>query len=70
MTEYVDHDIEDEHTKATYYQKDDLTTEMTLSANINYEKVLYKYGKILIKSSDESFLSKSRHETYEDGFPF
>ena len=41
-------------TKANYYQKDDLTKEMTLSANINYEKVLYKYGKILVSIDGKS----------------
>ena len=35
-------------TKATYKQDDDLTKEMTLSVNINYEKKFYKFGKILI----------------------
>jgi len=35
-------------TEATYYQDDDLTKEMTLSVNINYEKKFYKFGKILI----------------------
>ncbi len=35
-------------TKATYKPDDDLTKEMTLSVNINYEKKFYKFGKILI----------------------
>ena len=35
-------------TKATYKQDDNLTKEMTLSINMNYEKVFYKFGKMLI----------------------
>ena len=41
-------------TKATYYQDDDLTKEMTLSVNINYEKILYKFGKILVSIDGKS----------------
>ena len=41
-------------TKATYYQDDDLTKEMTLSVNINYEKKFYKFGKILISIDGKS----------------
>ena len=35
-------------TEATYHQDDELTKEMTLSVNINYEKTFYKFGKMLI----------------------
>ena len=35
-------------TEATYHQDDELTKEMTLSVNINYEKTFYKFGKMLV----------------------
>ena len=41
-------------TKATYKQDNELTKEMTLSVNINYEKKFYKFGKILISIDGKS----------------
>ena len=41
-------------TEATYHQDDELTKEMTLSVNINYEKTFYKFGKMLISIDGKS----------------
>ncbi len=41
-------------TKATYKQDNELTKEMTLSVNINYEKKFYKSGRILISIDGKS----------------
>ena len=37
-------------TKAKYHQDDELTKEMTLSVNINYEKIFYKFNFSLLLS--------------------
>ena len=41
-------------TEATYHQDDELTKEMTLSVNINYEKTFYKFGKMLVSIDGKS----------------
>ena len=41
-------------TEAAYHQDDELTKEMTLSVNINYEKTFYKFGKMLVSIDGKS----------------
>ena len=41
-------------TEATYHQDDELIKEMTLSVNINYEKIFYKFGKMLVSIDGKS----------------